>query len=115
MKYANMGRTGMKVSQLCLGTMNFGGYTEEKDAFAIMDRALEAGVNFFDTANVYGGPGNHGRTEEILGRWFAQGGNDGNAWYWPQKYMVTWKMMWTGQTAPADCPPTKSAVIWTHP
>ncbi len=74
MKYANMGRTGMKVSQLCLGTMNFGGYTEEKDAFAIMDRALEAGVNFFDTANVYGGPGNHGRTEEILGRWFAQGG-----------------------------------------
>ena len=75
MKYSYLGRTGMKVSQLCLGTMNFGGYTEEKDAFAIMDRALEAGVNFFDTANVYGGEAHRGWTEEILGRWFAQGGD----------------------------------------
>jgi len=74
MKYAHLGRTGMKVSRLCLGTMNFGGYTEEKDAFAIMDRAIEAGVNFFDTANVYGGAGHKGWTEEIIGRWFAQGG-----------------------------------------
>ncbi len=75
MKYTNLGRTGMKVSRLCLGTMNFGPYTEEKEAFAIMDRALEAGVNFFDTANVYGGGGHKGWTEEIVGRWFAQGGN----------------------------------------
>lgn len=75
MNYSYLGRTGMKVSQLCLGTMNFGGYTEEKDAFAIMDRALEVGVNFFDTANVYGGEEHRGWTEEILGRWFAQGGD----------------------------------------
>ncbi len=57
-----------------LGTMNFGPQTGETDSHAIMDAALEAGVNFFDTANVYGGPENKGRTEEILGSWFAQGG-----------------------------------------
>ncbi|MFC4600037.1 aldo/keto reductase [Cohnella hongkongensis] len=76
MKYAYLGRTGMKVSRLCLGTMNFGPRTGEKEAFAIMDRALEAGVQFFDTANVYGrgDNGHSGWTEEIMGRWFAQGG-----------------------------------------
>ncbi len=78
MEYTYLGRTGMKVSRLCLGTMNFGPYTEEKEAFAIMDRAVEAGINFFDTANLYGSvfgvPGNQGRTEEIIGRWFSQGG-----------------------------------------
>ena len=77
MKYTNLGRTGMKVSRLCLGTMNFGPRTDEKESFAIMDRALEAGVNFFDTANVYGRGGDAGHsgwTEEIMGRWFAQGG-----------------------------------------
>lgn len=73
MEYTYLGRTGLKVSRLCLGTMNFGSYTSEKDAFAIMDRALDAGINFFDTANVYGGSGQRGRTEEIIGRWFAQG------------------------------------------
>ncbi|UOQ84674.1 aldo/keto reductase [Gracilibacillus salinarum] len=75
MKYTNLGRTGMKVSKLCLGTMNFGPATEEKEAHKIMDAALDAGINFFDTANVYGGKGHHGWTEEIIGRWFAQGGN----------------------------------------
>ena len=77
MKYTNLGRTGMKVSKLCLGTMNFGPYTDEKDAFTIMDRALEAGINFFDTANEYGeyfGKGRTGWSEEIIGRWFKQGG-----------------------------------------
>ncbi len=74
MLYTSLGRTGLKVSALCLGTMNFGPYTEEKDAYAIMDRALEAGINFFDTANVYGGEEHRGWTEEIMGRWFAQGG-----------------------------------------
>jgi aryl-alcohol dehydrogenase-like predicted oxidoreductase len=67
----------MKVSRLCLGTMNFGPRTDEKESFAIMDRALEAGINFFDTANVYGvggDIGHNGWTEEIMGRWFAQGG-----------------------------------------
>jgi aryl-alcohol dehydrogenase-like predicted oxidoreductase len=75
MEYTKLGRTGLNVSRLCLGTMNFGPETEEKDAYRIMDAALDAGINFFDTANVYGGEGHRGRTEEIIGRWFAQGGN----------------------------------------
>jgi aryl-alcohol dehydrogenase-like predicted oxidoreductase len=74
MKYVNLGRTGLKVSKLCLGTMNFGHNTSEQEAYRIMDAALDAGVNFFDTANGYGGK-RRGLTEEIIGRWFAQGGN----------------------------------------
>ncbi|MBB6669133.1 aldo/keto reductase [Cohnella nanjingensis] len=74
MRYSYLGRSGLKVSKLCLGTMNFGVDTEEKDAFRIMDAALDAGINFFDTANIYGWGENAGRTEEIIGRWFAQGG-----------------------------------------
>ncbi len=73
MKYVNLGRTGLKVSRLCLGTMNFGQNTNEHEAFRIMDAALDAGVNFFDTANGYGGE-KRGLTEEIIGRWFALGG-----------------------------------------
>lgn len=75
MQYTQLGRTGLKVSRLCLGTMNFGPQTTEADSFAIMDRALELGINFFDTANVYGWKVGEGVTEQILGRWFAQGGN----------------------------------------
>lgn len=74
MEYTNLGRTGLKVSRLCLGTMNFGPLTNESDSFAIMDRALELGINFFDTANVYGWKIGEGITENILGRWLAQGG-----------------------------------------
>ena len=74
MDYRQLGRTGLKVSPLCLGTMNFGPETTEPDSFAIMDRALERGVNFFDTANVYGWKLGEGITENIVGRWFAQGG-----------------------------------------
>lgn len=74
MEYTSLGRTGMRVSRLCLGTMNFGPETEEKEAYRIMDAALDAGVNFFDTANVYGGRDRRGWTEEIIGRFFAQGG-----------------------------------------
>jgi len=74
MQYTNLGRSGLKVSRLCLGTMNFGRATPEKDAFATMDKALESGITFFDTANVYGGPDRRGLTEEIVGRWFALGG-----------------------------------------
>jgi aryl-alcohol dehydrogenase-like predicted oxidoreductase len=74
MEYRNLGRTGLKVSRLCLGTMNFGPQTSEADGFAIMDRALEVGVNFFDTANVYGEKKGEGITEKIIGRWLAQGG-----------------------------------------
>ncbi|MFH8405179.1 aldo/keto reductase [Streptomyces sp. NPDC018019] len=74
MEYTQLGRTGLKVSRLVLGTMNFGPQTDEADSHAIMDAALAAGVNFFDTANVYGWGDNKGRTEEIIGSWFAQGG-----------------------------------------
>jgi aryl-alcohol dehydrogenase-like predicted oxidoreductase len=74
MHYVHLGRSGMKVSRLCLGTMNFGPETSEADSFAVMDRALELGINFFDTANVYGRKVGEGLTEQIVGRWFAQGG-----------------------------------------
>jgi NDP-hexose 2,3-enoyl reductase len=73
MEYTNLGRTGLKVSRLCLGTMNFGPKTTEEDSYAIMDRALGHGINFFDTANVYGWKLGEGVTEQIIGRWFAQG------------------------------------------
>jgi aryl-alcohol dehydrogenase-like predicted oxidoreductase len=74
MEYKHLGRSGVKVSRLCLGTMNFGPHTSEPDSFALMDRALELGINFFDTANVYGWKLGEGWTEQIIGRWFAQGG-----------------------------------------
>ncbi|WP_255276781.1 aldo/keto reductase [Actinomadura madurae] len=74
MEYTQLGRTGLKVSRLVLGTMNFGPFTEEADGHAIMDAALDEGINFFDTANVYGWGENKGRTEEIIGTWFAKGG-----------------------------------------
>jgi aryl-alcohol dehydrogenase-like predicted oxidoreductase len=74
MDYVSLGRTGLKVSRLCLGTMNFGPRTTEPDSFAIMDRALALGLNFFDTADVYGGKLGEGITEQIVGRWLVQGG-----------------------------------------
>lgn len=74
MKTARLGRTGLRVSRLCLGTMNFGPHTTEPDSHAILDRALDAGIQFVDTANVYGRHAGKGVTEEILGRWFSQGG-----------------------------------------
>ena len=74
MEFTQLGRTGLKVSRFCLGTMNFGPLTGEEDAFAIMDKALDLGINFFDTANVYGWKIGEGVTENIVGRWFAQGG-----------------------------------------
>ena len=72
--HKRLGKHGVLVSNLCLGTMNFGWHTSEEDSFKIMDRALELGINFFDTADVYGWSVEHGLTEEIIGRWFAQGG-----------------------------------------
>ena len=71
MKYTTLGRTGLKVSRLCLGTMNFGPETSEADSHRILEVALERGYNFLDTANVYGGKRGEGITEQILGRWFA--------------------------------------------
>ena len=75
MRYTHLGRTGLTVSRICLGTMNFGPETDEPTSFSIMDSALDAGVNFFDSANVYGRSKGRGATEEIVGRWFAQGGD----------------------------------------
>ncbi len=75
MEYTHLGRSGVLVSRLCLGTMNFGPQTSEPDAHAIMDAALDNGINFFDTANTYGRPVKSGLTEEIIGRWFAKGGD----------------------------------------
>jgi aryl-alcohol dehydrogenase-like predicted oxidoreductase len=74
MKHVHLGRSGLSVSNLCLGTMNFGPHSTEAESFAIMDRALELGINFFDTADVYGWKAGEGVTEHIIGRWFAQGG-----------------------------------------
>lgn len=74
MEYKRLGRSNMTVSRICVGTMHFGNRTPEDEAFAILDKALEMGINFFDTANVYGGRPNTGLTESIIGRWLAQGG-----------------------------------------
>jgi aryl-alcohol dehydrogenase-like predicted oxidoreductase len=74
MEYTHLGRSGLSVSRLCLGTMNFGPLTSEADSHAIMDSAHEYGINFFDTANRYGREIGPGATEQIIGRWFAQGG-----------------------------------------
>ena len=74
MQYTQLGRSGLKVSRLCLGTMNFGPQTTEEDSGPIMDHALDLGINFWDTADVYGWKQGEGVTEQILGRYFAQGG-----------------------------------------
>jgi NDP-hexose 2,3-enoyl reductase len=74
MEYTHLGRSGLSVSRLCLGTMNFGPETDEATSHQIMDAALDSGLNFFDTANVYGWKKGEGITEQIIGRWFAQGG-----------------------------------------
>ncbi|MDZ8222381.1 aldo/keto reductase [Nostoc sp. ChiVER01] len=80
MHYKHLGRTGLQVSRLGLGTMNFGELTDETTSFKIMDEALEVGINYMDTADVYGGPQSpdmekgYGISEEIIGRWLSQGG-----------------------------------------
>lgn len=72
MQYQSLGRSGLKVSRVCLGTMNFGPRTSEQDSFNILDHAVDAGVNFIDTANQYGGELGVGTTETILGKWLAK-------------------------------------------
>lgn len=74
MKYTKLGKSNLEVSQMCLGTMHFGSRTSKEDSFKIMDAALEMGINFFDTANVYGGSGGRGRSEEIIGEWMQARG-----------------------------------------
>ena len=72
MKYRQLGRSGLKVSALCLGTMNFGPRTSEPESFAILNAAMAAGINFVDTANQYGGHLGVGTTETLLGKWLAE-------------------------------------------
>jgi len=74
MEYTHLGRTGLSVSRICLGTMNFGPHTAEKESFEIMDHAQEVGLNFIDTADVYGWKLGEGITEQIVGRWIAASG-----------------------------------------
>ncbi len=74
MEYSTLGRSGLRVSRLCLGTMNIGKLVDEETSFAIFDTAIEAGINFVDTADVYGGIGHRGRTEEFIGKWLSRGG-----------------------------------------
>ena len=68
MEYRRLGRSGVMVSPLCLGTMNFGGSTTEQDSFSIMQKAMDGGINFFDTANVY----NEGESERIPGKFLKE-------------------------------------------
>ncbi|MBO9610128.1 MAG: aldo/keto reductase [Paenibacillaceae bacterium] len=97
MEYTYLGKSGLRVSRLCLGTMNFGGVTSEKDAFYIMDAAVDAGINFFDTSNNYG----KGKTEEIIGRWFAQGGGR-------RDKVVLATKVFTGVASPEEDGPNKA-------
>jgi aryl-alcohol dehydrogenase-like predicted oxidoreductase len=71
MKYGELGRSGMNVSKICLGTMHFGPKATEEESHAILDKALSMGITFIDTANVYGGETARGRSEEIIGTWFS--------------------------------------------
>ena len=73
MEYTHVGHLGLVVSRLCLGTMNFGPHTDEAESHTLMDSALAHGINFFDTANVYGRHLGVGATEDIIGRWFTKG------------------------------------------
>jgi aryl-alcohol dehydrogenase-like predicted oxidoreductase len=96
MQHTHLGRTGLNVSRLCLGTMNFGPETSEPDSFKIMDKALELGINFFDTANGYGRKIHVGYTEEIIGRWLEQGGAR------REKIVLATKVYGTMGTGPND-------------
>ena len=71
MQYRFLGRTGLKVSELCMGTQTFGWVTDEATAHVISDRFVEAGGNFFDTSNTY----NKGKAEVMLGNWLKRQGN----------------------------------------
>ena len=70
MEYRNLGRTGVKVSPICLGCMNFGGRTEEEKSYEIIDHAIDAGINFLDTANVY----SRGKSEIVTGEALKRNG-----------------------------------------
>ena len=99
MNYARLGKSNMEVSRICLGTMHFNGRTSEQEAFKIMDRALEMGINFFDTANVYG---NRGGSETIIGNWFQRSNNNRD------RVVLATKVF--GQMVEGDVPNEKSGV-----
>ena len=108
MKQIDLGRTGIKVSEICLGTMTWGTQNTEREGHAQMDMALAAGVNFWDTAEMY--PVNPvsrekaGRTEEIIGTWFAaQGGRD--------RVVLATKVTGEGQAAVRDGAPLSAATM----
>lgn len=111
MQYTYLGKSGLKVSRLCLGTMNFGPETEEKDAFRIMDAAVDAGIQFFDTANVYGRD-RKGWTEEIIGRWFKQGEVGARRWCWLPRSMAICRMTWMVPMQTGVCRRTRLEGIW---
>ena len=92
MEYAKLGKSNLVVSKICLGTMHFSVKADEKESFAIMDRALEAGINFFDTADIYGG---WGGSEEIIGKWFAQRPDRRD------KVVLATKIYWYDRSAPS--------------
>jgi aryl-alcohol dehydrogenase-like predicted oxidoreductase len=96
MKYTHLGRTGLVVSRLCLGTMNFGTETSENDSFKIMDNALDLGINLFDTANIYGWKLGEGITEQIIGQWLSQGASR------REKIILTTKVYCPMGTEPND-------------
>lgn len=102
MIYKHLGRTGLKVSRLCLGTMNFGDWTDEPTSFQIMDTAIDAGINYFDTADVYGGPNSPdmkkgwGISEDYIGDWLAQGGGR------REKIVLATKVYQPMETGPND-------------
>ncbi len=76
MKYKRLGRSGIVVSDICMGTMTFGSQADEKTSFAILDKAYDAGIDFYDTAESYPVPPDIkyvGLTEEIVGRWMRLG------------------------------------------
>ena len=108
MEYQHLGRSGLKVSGLALGTMNFGRVTDEAASVSIVDEVLEQGIDLFDTAGVYGGPQTpdmeqgYGTSEEIIGRWPAQGGAETGSWSRPRA---------TSRCAPARRP----APVGLHP
>src|SRR4051812_50019506 len=106
MEFTHLGRTGLTVSRLCLGTMNFGPQTEESVAHGIMDTAHEQGINFFDTANGYGGGDRPGWSGGSIGRWGAGGGGRrGGGAPGPQGEGATGGRAGEGERSPPTNPP----------
>jgi Aldo/keto reductase family len=100
MEYRSLGRTGVQVSALCLGGMLFGAQTDEAEAYALMDRALDAGLNFLDTANIY----NRARSEEVIGRALRRDGRRARSgctgWCASSRRIICWTGGSSGSWSP---------------